>query len=71
VAVDRTPARSAAAALARKTVANMAPAGAQWASLPQTATAAPLYRRLGALVLLLALAGVALLGRQRSHSRLV
>jgi Ca-activated chloride channel family protein len=55
VAVDKTPARSAAAALERQSIANTAPAGAQWATaMPQTATPAPLLRALGAVALLLA-----------------
>jgi Ca-activated chloride channel family protein len=55
VAVDKTPARSAAAALERRTVANAVPAGAQFAlALPQTATPAPLLRWVGALALLAA-----------------
>ena len=56
VAVDKTPARSAAAALERQAVGNVRPEGAQWTGLPQTATAAPLYRWLGLSVLLLAAA---------------
>jgi Ca-activated chloride channel family protein len=53
VAVDQTPARSAATALERRQIANAVPAGAQWAvALPQTATPAPLLRALGWLVLL-------------------
>jgi Ca-activated chloride channel family protein len=71
VAVDKTPARSAAAALERQNMANAVPAGAQWATaLPRTATAAPLYRWLGASVLLLAAAG-ALLGGSRRRLRFV
>ena len=55
VAVDKTPARSAAAALERRNIANAVPAGAQFAlALPQTATPAALLRWLGALVLLVA-----------------
>ena len=42
---------SAAAALERRAVANMAPAGHAYAALPQTATFAPLSRALGALLL--------------------
>jgi Ca-activated chloride channel family protein len=57
VAVDKTPARSAGAALERRALENAAPAGAQYAlALPQTATPAPLLRLSGALVLLLAAA---------------
>jgi Ca-activated chloride channel family protein len=56
VAVDRTPARSAAAALERRTLDNTMPAGAQWqAAFPQTATPGPLLRWLGASALLAAL----------------
>ena len=51
VAVDKTPARSAAAAIERRAVANMAPAGHAYAALPQTATVAPLALALGALAL--------------------
>jgi Ca-activated chloride channel homolog len=66
VAVDKTPARSASAALERKQIANSTPAGARWqTALPRTATPAPLYRWLGALVLLLALAA-AFVDRRRS-----
>jgi Ca-activated chloride channel family protein len=55
VAVDKTPARSAEAALERRQVASNTPAGAQWqTALPRTATPAPLLRWLGALALLLA-----------------
>jgi len=55
VAVDKTPARSAAAALERRNIENTMPAGAQWqAALPQTATPGPLLRWLGAIVLLAA-----------------
>jgi Ca-activated chloride channel homolog len=65
VAVDKTPARSASAALERKQIANSPPAGARWqTALPRTATPAPLYRWLGALVLLLALV-VAFVDRRR------
>ena len=56
VAVDQTPARSAAAALKRQAVSNMAPAGAELAGLPQTASSAALYRWLG--LVLLSLAGL-------------
>ena len=53
VAVDKTPARSAAAALERRNVDNTMPAGAQWqAALPQTATPGPLLRWLGAIALI-------------------
>ncbi len=52
VAVDKTPARSAAAALERRNIDNTMPAGAQWqAAFPQTATPGPLLRWLGAIVL--------------------
>jgi Ca-activated chloride channel family protein len=60
VAVDKTPARSAAAALERKHVANVTPAGVQWSGLPQTATWSPVFRSLGAFLLAVA-AAVALL----------
>jgi Ca-activated chloride channel family protein len=56
VAVDKTPARSAAA-LERRNLENSMPAGAQWqAAFPQTATPGPLLRWLGSLVLLAAAA---------------
>ena len=62
VAVDKTPARSLAAALERKQIANATPAGAQYqTALPRTATPAPLLRWLGMLVLLIAGAGAAAL----------
>ena len=69
VAVDKTPARSAAAALERRNVDNTMPAGAQWqaAAFPQTATPAPLLRWLGALVLLAAAS--LLLGPRVHHAR--
>jgi Ca-activated chloride channel family protein len=71
VAVDRTPARSAAAALERRNLSNTAPAGAQWAAaMPQTATPAPLLRSLGVLALVVA-AGLLLAARPRPHGRLV
>ncbi len=55
VAVDKTPARSAAAALERRNIDNTMPAGAQWqAAFPQTATPGPLLRWLGAIALLAA-----------------
>jgi Ca-activated chloride channel family protein len=64
VAVDQTPARSAAAALKRQEIANNAPAGAQWQmALPQTATPAPLLRWLG--VFFLVLAGAVMLRQRR------
>ena len=48
VAVDKTPARAAAAPLERA-LENAVPAGAQYAlALPQTATPAPLLRGIGA-----------------------
>jgi len=65
VAVDKTPARPASADLARQAVQNMAPDGAQWGGFPQTATAAPLYRWLGALLLLVAAAVAAARGERR------
>lgn len=55
VAVDKTPARSAAAALERKQVANAAPAGVRWSGLPQTATWSPVFRSLGAFLIGVAL----------------
>ncbi len=65
VAVDKTPARSAAAQLERRTVDNTMPAGAQWqAAFPQTATPGPLLRWLGAITLF---AAAALLGAARVH----
>lgn len=55
VAVDKTPARSAAAALERRKIENTMPAGAQWqAAFPKTATPGPLLRWLGALALIVA-----------------
>ena len=52
VAVDKTPARSAAAALERRDVDNTMPAGARYAlALPQTATPAALLRWLGVIAL--------------------
>jgi Ca-activated chloride channel homolog len=59
VAVDKTPARTAAA-LERKNVANVRPAGAVWGGFPQTATAATLYRLLGALLLVIVAAALVL-----------
>jgi Ca-activated chloride channel homolog len=65
VAVDKTPARSAAAALERRDIENTMPAGAQWqAAFPQTATPGPLLRWLGTLSLL---AAAALLAAARLH----
>ena len=62
VAVDKTPARSIAAALERKQIVNSTPAGAQWqTALPHTATPAPLLRWLGMIVLLVAGIGAAAL----------
>jgi Ca-activated chloride channel family protein len=67
VAVDKTPARSAQAALERRDLANTMPAGAQWqAAFPRTATPGPLLRWLGAGVLL---AGLLLRAAQRNHWR--
>jgi Ca-activated chloride channel family protein len=63
VAVDETPVRAESQALARADVANMRPAGQTAAAMPQTASAAPLYRVLGAL--LVAAAGLLWLGRRR------
>ena len=55
VAVDQTPARSAAAALERRNIENTMPAGAQWqAAFPKTATPGPLLRWLGAIALIVA-----------------
>src|SRR6185503_13698936 len=55
VAVDKTPARSAAAALERRNLSNNMPAGAQWqAAFPKTATPGPLLRWLGAFALIAA-----------------
>ena len=70
VAVDRTPARSIAAALERKQIVNTTPAGAQWqTALPHTATPAPLFRWLGTIVLLLAgVSAAALRGGRRFAS---
>ncbi|HEX7081518.1 MAG TPA: marine proteobacterial sortase target protein [Gammaproteobacteria bacterium] len=68
VAVDRTPARSRAAALERQAVGNMAPAGTSLAYLPATATPAELYRRLGWLAIA---AAALLLGTLRRRSRFV
>jgi Ca-activated chloride channel family protein len=69
VAVDKTPARSQAAALERQAVGNATPQGARSATLPQTATPAPLYRWLGVFVVLLAAAiGAAGLRRPRLAS---
>ena len=69
VAVDRTPVRSTAAGLERKTVGNMVPAGAVWGGLPQTATAAPLFRLLGLLLLLIAAEVFVLRARQQRLAR--
>jgi Ca-activated chloride channel family protein len=65
VAVDKTPVRPSSAQLDRQTVANMTPDGAQLGGFPQTATAAPLYRWLGALLLLVAAAVAAARGERR------
>ena len=69
VAVDKTPVRSTAAGLERKTVGNMVPAGAVWGGLPQTATAAPLLRLLGFLLLLIAAKVYVLRVQQRRFVR--
>ena len=68
VAVDKTPALTAAA-LERRTLANMAPAGAQWGGFPRTATAAPLFRVLGLLLALLAATALTLRAAQRRFER--
>jgi Ca-activated chloride channel family protein len=65
VAVDKTPARPGAADVQRQPIANMTPDGAQLGGFPQTATAAPLYRWLGALLLLVAAAVAAVRGERR------
>lgn len=52
VAVDRTPARSEAAALERRAVGNMAPAGTSLAHIPSTATPAEAYRWIGLAMIL-------------------
>ncbi len=67
VAVDRTPARSAAAALERQAVGNMAPAGSVFGGLPQTASPAALLRWLG--LLLLVTAGLGARARHASARR--
>lgn len=64
VAVDKTPVRSESAALERRAVSNMLPNGAQWTTVPQTATAAPFYRWIGMLVLLIA-AAIGAAGKRR------
>jgi Ca-activated chloride channel family protein len=69
VAVDKTPARSADAALERQAVGNLRPAGAVWSALPQTASAAPLYRWLGLALLVIATAGLGL-GRRGGRRQL-
>lgn len=66
VAVDETPARSAGPPLGRAGVPEMPPAGAVYGGFPQTATAAPLYRVLG-LVLVLAAACLGL-GLRRARA---
>ena len=63
VAVDETPARADAQPLERQNVASMMPAGQTAAAVPQTASLAPLYRLLGAL--LVAAATLLWLGRPR------
>jgi Ca-activated chloride channel family protein len=68
VAVDKTPARAPAATSERRAAANMLPAGAVLGQFPQTASAAPLYRWLGMLLLALAvLAGLSV--RRPLHRR--
>jgi Ca-activated chloride channel family protein len=63
VAVDETPARADAQPLEQQNVASMTPAGQTAAAVPQTASLAPLYRLLGAL--LVAAATLLWLGRPR------
>jgi Ca-activated chloride channel family protein len=63
VAVDEPPVRADSQALARQNIASMRPAGQTAAAMPQTASFAPLYRLLGAL--LVAAAGLLWLGRPR------
>ena len=71
VAVDRTPARSAAAAaLRRQALMSTTPHGASWTiAFPSTATPAVLFRRFGLLLLLLA-AATCVLTRPRVAVRL-
>jgi Ca-activated chloride channel family protein len=69
VAVDKTPARSAQAALERRNIDNTMPAGAQWqAAFPQTATPGPLLRWLGAITMLAALSLLGAARRERRRS---
>jgi Ca-activated chloride channel family protein len=68
VAVDKTPALTAAA-LERRTLANMAPAGAQWGGFPRTATSAPIFRVLGFLLALLAATALVLRGQRNRFER--
>ena len=68
VAVDKTPAATAAAR-ERRTLANMAPAGAEWGGFPRTATLAPLFRLLGLVLALLAATALVLRARQRKFER--
>jgi Ca-activated chloride channel family protein len=65
VAVDKTPARSVAA-LERKNVGNMTPAGAVWGGFPQTASTGPMLRLLGALLLVIAAAAL-VVGADLAH----
>jgi Ca-activated chloride channel family protein len=72
VAVDKTPARSEAAALERQALGNLQPNGAQWTTLPQTATPAPLLRWLGIVAFALAAAiGATWIRRAQFESHLV
>ena len=63
VAVDETPARADSQPLERRNIASMRPAGQTAVALPQTASLAPFYRLLGAL--LVAAAGLLWLRRPR------
>jgi Ca-activated chloride channel family protein len=63
VAVDETPVRAESQPLERQNIASMRPAGQTALAVPQTGSAAPLYRVLGAL--LIAAAGLLWLGRPR------
>jgi Ca-activated chloride channel family protein len=71
VAIDKTPARPASAGLSSERVPNLMPYGQSPNSIfgfPATATAAPVYRRNGALLIMLALLLLLLVyGPERSH----